>query len=147
VTAGGVQVSLLFFDGCPHSRVADERLREALTQIGQPDTRIEYRTVTTPEQAEELRFRGSPTVFVDGATRSSTGTPRWVCPAGCTAPMTAWPARRPSSSSSRCCVRCRRPETTPRPAQGQPAVQPAQQRADHRPGLPAVPDHQRPRRP
>jgi hypothetical protein len=27
---GGGPVSLLFFDGCPHWRVADERLRQAL---------------------------------------------------------------------------------------------------------------------
>jgi hypothetical protein len=67
VTVGdGGPVSLLFFDGCPHWRVADERLRQALAQVGRPDTPIEYRTVTTPEQADELRFRGSPTVLVNG---------------------------------------------------------------------------------
>lgn len=62
----GGPVSLLFFDGCPHWRVADERLRQALAQVERPDTPIEYRTVTTPEQADELRFRGSPTVLVNG---------------------------------------------------------------------------------
>ena len=66
MTAGVVPVSLQFFDGCPNWRVADERLRQALARAGRPDTPIEYRTITTPEQAEELRFRGSPTVLVDG---------------------------------------------------------------------------------
>jgi hypothetical protein len=67
VTAdSGVLVSLLYFDGCPHWRLADERLREALDRVGQPDELIEYLTVTTPEQAHALRFRGSPTVLVNG---------------------------------------------------------------------------------
>jgi hypothetical protein len=67
VTAGsGVLVSLLYFDGCPHWRVADKRLREALDRVGQPDELIEYLTVTTTEQADALRFRGSPTVLVNG---------------------------------------------------------------------------------
>ena len=63
---GGVRVSLLYFDGCPHWRVADERLYEALARVGRPDVPIEYLTVTTPEQADELRFSGSPTVLVNG---------------------------------------------------------------------------------
>ena len=63
---GGLPVSLLYFDGCPNWRVADERLREALARVGHPDAIIEYRMVTTPEQAEELRFRGSPTVLITG---------------------------------------------------------------------------------
>jgi hypothetical protein len=46
--------------GAPRVRVVDERLRQALAQVERPDTPIEYRTVTTPEQAEELRFCGSP---------------------------------------------------------------------------------------
>lgn len=63
---GGGPVALLYFDGCPHWRLADERLRQALAQVGRTNAPIEYRTVTTPEQAEELRFRGSATVLVDG---------------------------------------------------------------------------------
>jgi hypothetical protein len=66
VTAGGVLVSLLYFDGCPNWRVADERLREALVRVGQPDAPIKYLTVTTSEQADVLRFRGSPTVLITG---------------------------------------------------------------------------------
>jgi hypothetical protein len=54
VTAGGVLVSLLYCDGCPNWRVADERLRTALARVGQPDAPIEYLTVTTPEQADVL---------------------------------------------------------------------------------------------
>ncbi|WP_235927882.1 thioredoxin family protein [Goekera deserti] len=59
-------MELLFFDGCPHWRLADQRLREALVQAGRDEVQVEYRQVTTPEQAERAGFRGSPTVLVDG---------------------------------------------------------------------------------
>jgi len=67
VTDGGaLPVSLLYFDGCPNWQVADERLREALDRVRQPYMPIEYLKVTTPQQARELRFRGSPTVLLNG---------------------------------------------------------------------------------
>lgn len=61
-----MRAELLYFDGCPNWRLADQRLRDALTQAGRDDVRVEYRCVTTPEQAQESGFRGSPTVLVDG---------------------------------------------------------------------------------
>ena len=61
-----MDVALLFFDGCPHWRVMDERLREALTAVGAGAVPVVHRTVSTPEEAEEAAFRGSPTVLVNG---------------------------------------------------------------------------------
>ncbi|MCF6746013.1 thioredoxin family protein [Blastococcus sp. KM273128] len=61
-----MRVELLYFDGCPNWRLADQRLRDALTQAGRDDVRVEHRRVTTPEQAQASGFRGSPTVLVDG---------------------------------------------------------------------------------
>ena len=61
-----MDVKVLFFDGCPNWEVADERLREALTQTGRGDVRVEHHRVTTPEEAETVRFRGSPTILVNG---------------------------------------------------------------------------------
>jgi hypothetical protein len=63
---GAVDVTLLFFDDCPHWRLADERLREALARAGRDDVRVQHRLVTTPEQVEATGFRGSPTVLVNG---------------------------------------------------------------------------------
>ena len=60
-----MEIQLLFFDGCPSWRLMDERLREALVAAGL-DQMPTYVEVTTPEQAERLRFRGSPTLLVDG---------------------------------------------------------------------------------
>ena len=61
-----MDVVLLYIEGCPHWRAADERLREALILAGRSDVRVRRRMVTTPEEAEALRFGGSPSVLVDG---------------------------------------------------------------------------------
>lgn len=61
-----MQVTLLYFDGCPNWHVADDRLQEALAEAGQSDVRVEHRLVASPEQAEAEQFRGSPTVLING---------------------------------------------------------------------------------
>jgi hypothetical protein len=61
-----VKVSLLYFDGCPNWRVARARLVEALRRGGLTGEEVERVLVTTPEQAQAMRFRGSPTVLIDG---------------------------------------------------------------------------------
>lgn len=58
-----MDVTLLYFDGCPSWETADQRLRSLANEFGSDLT---HRTVESPEQAEELSFRGSPTVLVDG---------------------------------------------------------------------------------
>jgi hypothetical protein len=63
---GLVNVTLLYFDGCPNWTVADERLREALDKTGNADVEVSYRKVSTPQDAESVQFRGSPTILVDG---------------------------------------------------------------------------------
>lgn len=58
-----MDVTLLYFDGCPNWRTTAERLTELADDLGFTLTR---RKVETPEQAETEGFRGSPTVLVDG---------------------------------------------------------------------------------
>lgn len=58
-----MDVTLLYFDGCPSWQTTDRRLRQLSAEL---DLAISHRTVDTPEAAEELSFRGSPTVLVDG---------------------------------------------------------------------------------
>ncbi len=60
-----MKVQLLYFDGCPHWTVMDERLRQALALGGRSEA-IEYLIVETPEAAEESRFAGSPSIRFDG---------------------------------------------------------------------------------
>ena len=61
-----MSVTLLYFDGCPHWRAADGRLHEALALVGWDGVEVEYRQVTSPENAEAVQFRGSPTLLIDG---------------------------------------------------------------------------------
>lgn len=64
-TVGGVSVELLWFAGCPNWRETEDRLRQALGFAG-VDSEVALVEVTTDEDAQRLRFRGSPTVLVDG---------------------------------------------------------------------------------
>ena len=61
----GVRVQLLYFDGCPSWQVTDARLHEALAAVGS-SVEVEKVLVTSPEQAAEWHFVGSPSVLVDG---------------------------------------------------------------------------------
>jgi hypothetical protein len=56
-------VTLLYFEGCPHWQTADERLRALSVELGFV---VRHELVETPEAAEALSFRGSPTILVDG---------------------------------------------------------------------------------
>lgn len=58
-----MRVEVLYFDGCPsHGRLMPRLL--ALTSAHGAE--IAQRRVDTPEEADEVRFLGSPSVRVDG---------------------------------------------------------------------------------
>ncbi len=59
-----MDITLLYFDDCPNWLQADAHLRTLAAE--RPDLRISRRIVDTPEQAEETRFRGSPSILVNG---------------------------------------------------------------------------------
>ena len=61
-----MRVSLRYFEGCPSWRVAEDRLRQFLKELGRADMRIEFERVETVQRAQEVAFRGSPTVLVNG---------------------------------------------------------------------------------
>jgi len=60
-----VKIEFLFWRGCPSHPEAHELLAEVLAARGVQAT-VEEREVTTQEEAEQLRFPGSPTIRVDG---------------------------------------------------------------------------------
>jgi hypothetical protein len=69
-------VTLQYFDGCPHWRTAYERVNEVLGDMGEDDISVALERVESPEDAERLRFVGSPTILVNGEdpfVRESTG--------------------------------------------------------------------------
>jgi len=61
-----MKVTLLYFDGCPHWKIADERLGRALGRAGRDDVVVERVLIESAEDAEATGFGGSPTILVDG---------------------------------------------------------------------------------
>ena len=59
-----MEITLLYFDGCPNWKIADERLAQLASE--RQDIRVSRRLVQTPEEAEALAFHGSPSILVDG---------------------------------------------------------------------------------
>ncbi|MGH9078107.1 MAG: thioredoxin family protein [Acidimicrobiales bacterium] len=58
------EVRLLYLPDCPHWRLAEARLKEALRRIGADPEAVVCQQMATADQAEGLRFRGSPTILV-----------------------------------------------------------------------------------
>ncbi len=56
---------MLYFDGCPSHTPAGEALRGVLAEEG-IEARVVAVAVNTDEEAQRLRFPGSPTIRVDG---------------------------------------------------------------------------------
>jgi hypothetical protein len=60
-----MDVSLLYFDGCPNHHDALSQVEALLAETGW-DGSVQLVNVDSPERATELQFRGSPTVLLDG---------------------------------------------------------------------------------
>lgn len=61
-----MQVTFLSIDGCPNADLARRRLVEALDRLDLDPAIVTFSTVHTTEEAEPLRFRGSPSILIDG---------------------------------------------------------------------------------
>ena len=76
-----VKIELLFWEGCPSYPEARGLLDEVLAERG-IDAEVEMREVFTDEEAEELRFPGSPTIRIDGRDvdpRGAEARPALTC--------------------------------------------------------------------
>ncbi len=60
-----MKVEVLYFDGCPSYKAAQNTLREVLAERG-VETKVELVAVNTDQEARRLRFPGSPTIRVNG---------------------------------------------------------------------------------
>lgn len=62
-----MKIELLYFDGCPGYKKAERALGAALSVVGnRGGIEPELVAVNTDDEAERLRFPGSPTIRVDG---------------------------------------------------------------------------------
>lgn len=60
-----VNITFLYYEDCPSHDEALKRLRQVMAEEG-VDSEIEIVKVETDEQAQQMRFVGSPTILVDG---------------------------------------------------------------------------------
>jgi hypothetical protein len=60
-----MRVEVLYFDGCPSYVAATRNVSEVLSELGM-EAEVELVGVNSDEEAERLRFPGSPTIRVDG---------------------------------------------------------------------------------
>ncbi len=60
-----MKVEVLYFDGSPTYVAAEKALREVLSDEG-IEAGVELVAVNTDEEAQDLRFPGSPTIRMDG---------------------------------------------------------------------------------
>ena len=75
-----MDIQLLYFEGCPHWTVMEERLREALRLTGNSQE-IEHVLVESSEEADAFRFAGSPSLRIGGEDPfpSSSSEPGLSC--------------------------------------------------------------------
>ncbi|MBA2713296.1 MAG: thioredoxin family protein [Rubrobacteraceae bacterium] len=59
-----MKIEVLYFDGCPTYLAAEETLRGVLAEQG-IEAGVELVAINTDEEAQRLRFPGSPTIRVD----------------------------------------------------------------------------------
>ena len=68
-----MKITIQYFDGCPHWKLADERVRNVLGDLSRDDVALEYQFIDSPATADQLGFHGSPTILIDGWDPFVTG--------------------------------------------------------------------------
>ena len=68
-----MKITIQYFDGCPHWKLADERVRHVLRDFSGDDATVEYQFIDSPETADQVGFHGSPTILIDGRDPFITG--------------------------------------------------------------------------
>lgn len=59
-----MDIALLYFDDCPNWNVTASHLTALAAEF--PDLTITHHLVETPQEAERVGFRGSPSVLING---------------------------------------------------------------------------------
>ena len=60
-----MNIEIRYFDDCPNWRAVEGSITGLINEIGL-DAEVSLTVVDTPEKAERLSFRGSPTVVING---------------------------------------------------------------------------------
>jgi hypothetical protein len=59
-----MEITLLYFDGCPHWEIADQRLAQVASE--HPRVTVTRHRVETTEEAQRIGFHGSPSILING---------------------------------------------------------------------------------
>jgi len=68
-----MKITIQYFDGCPHWKLADEHVLTVLRARGRKDVLVEHQLIDSPELAARVGFHGSPTILIDGRDPFATG--------------------------------------------------------------------------
>ncbi|MFO7689110.1 MAG: thioredoxin family protein [Cryobacterium sp.] len=61
-----MKIEILHIADCPNWEQAGERVQLALSQAGVPEATVEYRLLSSTEDAAQVPFAGSPTILLNG---------------------------------------------------------------------------------
>jgi len=53
-----MKITIQYFEGCPHWKLADERVQTVLRGLARKDVSLEYQLIDCPEIAERVGFHG-----------------------------------------------------------------------------------------
>lgn len=68
-----MKITIQYFEGCPHWKIADERIHDVLHRLSRDDVKLEHQLIDSPQTAERVAFHGSPTILIDGRDPFATG--------------------------------------------------------------------------
>lgn len=76
-----MRVQILHIADCPNWEKTEEDIAAVLRELDAQDVELESVLLTTPEEAAEVAFAGSPTILIDGvdAFPSSGATANLAC--------------------------------------------------------------------
>ncbi|AIV38563.1 hypothetical protein ACWDF1_18755 [Streptomyces coelicoflavus] len=61
-----MEIEVLVVPDCPNEKVAADRLRQALDEVGLREVGFTVRVVADQAEAERIAFTGSPTIWIGG---------------------------------------------------------------------------------
>jgi hypothetical protein len=61
-----MKIEVLHIDDCPNWEATGVRVKEALSELGDASTAVDFRLLSTPDEAARTPFAGSPTISLNG---------------------------------------------------------------------------------
>lgn len=59
-------ITFQYFEGCPNAESTLNHLRQVMDEMNIPENVLRMQEVPGPDEAEKLKFQGSPTILING---------------------------------------------------------------------------------